>query len=121
MFSYNDLYELVRKEKYNEVLQQLPKNFIDEFSQYLKEQREQSVNDGDFLIEATGRSKKQLENSIALFKELIRLRKKKVLNLAFVATETGMMKRDYENLLTFEFGYQFLAFAHPFTKSSKNR
>ena len=32
MISYNDIYEILRKEKYSEVLQQLPKNFIEDFS-----------------------------------------------------------------------------------------
>jgi len=48
------------------------------------------------------RSKKQLENSVAMFKELMRMRKKKLLNLVFVGTETGIMKRDYENMLNHE-------------------
>ena len=37
-----------------------------------------------------------------MFKELILRRKKKLLNLAFVAAETGISKRDYDNMLSFE-------------------
>ena len=39
---------------------------------------------------------------MAIFKELVLRRKKKLLNLVFVAAETGIMKRDYENMLQFE-------------------
>jgi len=102
MISYNDLYELVRKEKYNEVLQLLPKNFLEEISSFLREQKESASSESDYFAESTLKAKKQLENSVSLFRELMRLRKKKILNLTFVATETGMMKRDYENLLPFE-------------------
>ncbi|MCX8158902.1 MAG: hypothetical protein N3D20_01260 [Candidatus Pacearchaeota archaeon] len=101
MISYNDLYELLRKEKFSENLQALPKNFLDEFSEYIQEKREQS-NISDFFSDATTKTKKQLENSIALFKELMLRRKKKILNLVFIAAETGIMKRDYENMLSFE-------------------
>ena len=102
MINYNDLYELLRKEKYAENLQVLPKKFISEVCDFLNEQRSQDADDGDSILGNVGKSKKQLENSIALFKELILRRKKKILNLVFVATETGIMKRDYENMLSFE-------------------
>ncbi len=102
MISYSDLYELLRKEKYSELLQALPKNFIAEVSAYLSEQKQQSSKEEDLFADSLAKSKKQLENSISIFKELIRIRKRKLLNLIFVATETGMMKRDYENMLGFE-------------------
>lgn len=102
MISYNDLYEILRKEKFNEGLQALPKNFIEEFVEYINDKREQSSTSGDFFADALAKTKKQLENSIALFKELMLRRKKKLLNLVFVAAETGIMKRDYENMLGFE-------------------
>jgi DNA replication initiation complex subunit (GINS family) len=102
MISYSDLYELLRKEKYTEILQPLPKNFLTEFSEYLNDKKFQSSQEDDLFADSIAKSKKQLENSISIFKELARLRKKKILNLAFIATETGMMKRDYENMLTFE-------------------
>lgn len=102
MLTYNDLYEILRKEKFNENLQQLPRNFMEDVSEYLNEKREQSEKENDLFTDSIAKTKKQLENSIALFKELILRRKKKLLNLVFVAAETGIMKRDYENMLTFE-------------------
>ena len=34
MLTYNDLYEILRKEKYSDSLQQLPKNFVDFRSEF---------------------------------------------------------------------------------------
>lgn len=102
MIEYNELYEILRKEKYSEALQPLPKNFIEEFSIYLKSNSALSPKEDNLFSNSIAHSKKQLENAIALFKELILKRKKKILNLVFVATETGIMKRDYENMLSIE-------------------
>jgi len=102
MLSYNDLYEILRKEKYSDSLQQLPKNIAEDVAIYLNERKEESKSEGDMFSDIATKSKKQLENSISLFKELILRRKKKLLNLVFVAAETGIMKRDYENMLLFE-------------------
>ena len=102
MITYNDLYELLRKEKFSENLQMLQKNFLEEVSEYLAEKREQSAMESDMFAESVAKTKKQLENSIAIFKELMLRRKKKLLNLVFVAAETGIMKKDYENMLSLE-------------------
>jgi hypothetical protein len=37
-----------------------------------------------------------------MFKELMLRRKKKILNLVFIAAETGVSRRDFENMLGFE-------------------
>lgn len=104
MLSYNDLYEILRKEKYSEGLQQLPKGFVNDISEYLEERKNESAREDDLFFDNLLKAKKQFENSIAIFKELMRIRKKKILNLVFVATETGIMKRDYENMLDVEKG-----------------
>src|SRR3989344_5290234 len=100
MLTYSDIYEILRKEKYSEPLQLLSKDFILEFSRYLSE------NAVDYtkteILDSNIKSKKQLENSLSIFRELMLRRKKKILNLIFVATETGIMKRDYENMLDIE-------------------
>mgnify|MGYP001575582293 CR=1 FL=1 len=102
MLVYEDLYELLRKEKYSESLQQIDKNFLSDFSVYLKGLREENSNNSDLFSDSVLEGKKQMENSIALFKGLILRRKKKLLQLVFVAAETGIMKRDYENMFDFE-------------------
>jgi DNA replication initiation complex subunit (GINS family) len=102
MIGYNDLYEILRKEKYSEPLQILPKKFLVDFAEYLSDKTAAQQTEKDLFADSVAKSKKQLENAVALFKELILRRKKKILNLIFVATETGIMKRDYENMLPFE-------------------
>ena len=102
MITYTELYDALRKERYSEQLQPIPKNFIKEVSDYLKDKKEIAGKDNDYFSDAITKTKKQFENSIAIFKELILRRKKKILDLAFVAAETGISKRDFENMLAVE-------------------
>src|SRR3989344_9332631 len=102
MLTYNDIYEALRKEKYSEQLQPLPKNFVNEVSSYLSEKKQVAEKKEDMFSDAIIKSKKQFENAISIFKEIILRRKKKLLNLAFIAKETGISKRDFENMLDFE-------------------
>ncbi|MBM3230554.1 DNA replication complex GINS family protein [Candidatus Pacearchaeota archaeon] len=102
MLSYTDLYEVVRKEKYGDVLQGLPKGFLEDIMAFLQEKRGQTTKDDGLFQEEVVKQRKQLDNSLALCKELMRLRRKKLLQLVHIATETGIMKRDYENMLPFE-------------------
>jgi len=81
MITYNDIYEAARKERYSEQLQPLPKNFISEVSDYLREKRDIASKDNDVFSDVIIKTKKQLENAITLFKELILRRKKKILSL----------------------------------------
>ncbi|MBI2628854.1 hypothetical protein HYW74_02125 [Candidatus Pacearchaeota archaeon] len=107
MITYNDIYEALRKERYSEQLQPLPKKFIQEFSDYIKEKKITANQTGDYgslnlFSDEIAKVKKQLENATAIFNELMLLRKKKLLGLVFVASETGISKRDFENMLEFE-------------------
>lgn len=104
MITYNDIYEVSRKERYSEQLQKLPKNFISDVSNYLKEKKEIANREEDVFSDSGIKSKKQLENAITLFKELMLRRRKKILNLVLVAAETGISKQDFENMLDFEKG-----------------
>ena len=102
MITYNELYEALRKEKYSEQLQAIPKNFVKEACLYFKEKEETSKKDKGLFSGDGQKTKKQLENAIAIFKELMLRRKKKLLELAFVSAETGISKRDFDNMLSFE-------------------
>ena len=102
MITYNELYDALRKERYSEQLQPIPKNFIKEVADYLKDKKEISEKDNDNFSDSIIKTKKQFENSIAIFRELMLRRKKKILDLAFVAAETGISKRDFENMLAVE-------------------
>jgi DNA replication initiation complex subunit (GINS family) len=102
MITYNDIYEASKKERYSEQLQPLQKNFVGEVAAYLNEKRDISSKDNDLFSDVVIKTKKQLENAITLFRELILRRKKKILNLVLVASETGISKQDFENMLPFE-------------------
>jgi len=102
MITYNDIYEAARKERYSEQLQKLSKNFIIDLANYLKEKKEIASKEDDVFSDVIIKTKKQLENAITLFKELMLRRRKKILNLVLIATETGISKQDFENMLSFE-------------------
>jgi len=103
MITYQEIYDTLRKEKYNEQLQQLPASFLKEVAVYLGEKKEIVSRDQKNLFSDTLRTtRKQLDNTLSIIKEIILLREKKVLNLAFTAAMTGVSKRDTENLLKHE-------------------
>jgi DNA replication initiation complex subunit (GINS family) len=102
MITYNELYDALRKERYSEQLQPISKKFIKDVAAYLKDKKEIANKENDDFSDTILKTKKQFENSIAIFKELILRRKKKILELAFVAAETGISKRDFENMLVVE-------------------
>lgn len=102
MITYNDLYEAARKERYSDQLQPLPKNFITEIAEYLKEKKQLSLKEDDVFSDMIVKTKKQLENAITLFRELMIRRRKKILNLVLIASETGISKQDFDNMLSFE-------------------
>ena len=102
MITYNDLYDTLRKERYSEQLQPIPKNFVKQVAAYLKDKKEIANKKDDDFSETIMKTKKQFENSVAIFRELMLRRKKKILELAFIASETGISKRDFENMLAIE-------------------
>jgi len=102
MITYNDIYEAAKKERYSDQLQQLPKNFVNEVADYLKEKKEIASKQDDVFSDVIVKTKKQLENAMTLFRELLLRRKKKILNLVLIATETGISKQDFENMMPFE-------------------
>lgn len=102
MLKYEDLYEILRREKTNEGLQKMSTDFMKDFSEFIHENKRAITSSGDFFAEEIMKHKKQYENSMILFKELMLRRKKKLLNLVFIANETGVMKKDFENMLSFE-------------------
>jgi DNA replication initiation complex subunit (GINS family) len=102
MITYSELYEALRKEKFNEQLQILPRNFISDVSEYFTDKKNFSEKEEELFSDLANKNKKKLENAIAIFKELMLRRRKKILNLAFIASETGISKKDFENMIDFE-------------------
>ena len=102
MITYNDIYEAARQERYSEQLQPLSKNFVVEISKYLQEKKQFSIKESEEFSGVIDKTKKQFENAVTFFKELIVRRRKKILNLVLIAAETGISKRDFENMFDFE-------------------
>lgn len=102
MITYNDIYEATRKERYSEQLQKIPKKFIIDFANYLKEKKDMASKEDDDFSDVIMKAKKQIENAKTLFKEFILRRRKKILNLVLIAAETGISKQDFDNMLDFE-------------------
>ena len=102
MITFNNIYEASRKERYSEGLQSLPESFILDVAEYLKEKKQISLKKEDVFSDVVDKTKKQIENAITLFKELMNRRRKKILNLILIASETGISKRDFDNMLGFE-------------------
>ena len=102
MLTFSDIYEAMRKEKYSENLQILPKVFLVEANNYFQEKKEFLNREDDLFSDIAIKNKKKLENAHTSFRDLLRIRKKKILNLAFVASQVGISKKDFENLLGFE-------------------
>ena len=102
MITFSDIYEASRKERYSEKLQELPENFISEVAEYLKEKKEMSLKNDDAFSDVVVKTKKQLENAMTFFKELMNRRRRKILNLILIAAETGISKKDFDNMLNFE-------------------
>ena len=78
MITFNDLYELLRKEKYSDQLQPLKKKFLQEVNEYFNEKKSFLEKEDDMFSEIVLKSKKKLENAITSFKDLIRIRKRKI-------------------------------------------
>jgi DNA replication initiation complex subunit (GINS family) len=102
MITYKDIYDAAKKERYSESLQLLSKTFLKDFATYLKEKKEAATEYKDVFSENLLKTKKQLENAITLFQEIMRRRKKKILNLILIASETGISKQDFNNMLLVE-------------------
>ncbi|UCD21133.1 MAG: hypothetical protein JSW08_01140 [archaeon] len=104
MITYQEIYDILRKEKYNDALQEIPKSFLKELASYITEKKKLLTRESDSTLfsDTLRMTRKQLDNSLSVIKELLAIREKKVLNLAFAAAQTGVSKRDTENLLSHE-------------------
>jgi DNA replication initiation complex subunit (GINS family) len=102
MITFKDIYEILRKEKYSDSLQPLNKKFLKEIKEYLESKQEFLSKEDNLFNDLAIKNKKKLENAQSSLKDLLRIRKKKILNLAFVANEVGISKKDFENMLSFE-------------------
>jgi DNA replication initiation complex subunit (GINS family) len=102
MITYKDIYDVARNERYSKELQKIPERFIEDVSEYIGEKKQITLKHDSDFSDVIAKTKKQLENAITLFKEFMIRRRKKILDLVLVASETGISKRDFDNMLDFE-------------------
>lgn len=103
IITYQEIYDHLRKEKYNESLQEIPDNFLQELANYIDDKKQILAKEDSSLFSDTLKvTRKQLDNSISLIKEIFSIRNKKILNLSFAAAITGVSNRDTDNLLDHE-------------------
>lgn len=102
MITYSEIYEVLRKEKYNEQLQQIPSNFLSEVSTYLQDKKQLVEKDSNTFSETIQKIKKQIDNANSILREIMSRRERKIIELAFLAAKTGVSKRDIENMLPHE-------------------
>ena len=102
MITYKDIYDSAKRERYSENLQPIPKSFVKDVAKYLKEKKQAASKNNDVFSDVLMKTKKQLENAVTLFQELLRRRRKKILNLVLIASETGISKQDFNNMLLIE-------------------
>jgi len=96
MITYN---AILRQEKYNETLQKLPKNFLEDLKEYIEEKNKSFARSEGAFDEALKKLKKQFENAQSLIEEIFAIRQKKILNLALLAKISGVTRSDLDNML----------------------
>jgi|SRR3989344_2058403 len=93
LITYENLYEILRLEKYKKELQQLDKDFFDKVSRYLNEKKSilegYESKDSVFANKSIIKTKKQLENINILLRELYEKREAKIVQMALFNSRTG--------------------------------
>lgn len=89
IITYDALYELLRKEKYNAELQKLDKNFFQDVIRYLKDKQalleSQKTKSTIFTLEVE-KTQTQLNNVRKILKELYEKRENKIIQIALFAS-----------------------------------
>ena len=90
--TYETLFELLRKEKNREELQQLDDSFFKDVAEYLKEKNklfeEQKNKEDLFAAEERGKAEIQQQNIKKILRELYERREKKIINMAIDGSRT---------------------------------
>ncbi|MDD5650342.1 MAG: hypothetical protein PHF86_08000 [Candidatus Nanoarchaeia archaeon] len=105
--TYESLYDILRKEKSQEELQELDKNFFMYVAEYLTTKKQilasQENKDSIFASAEIQKTRKQLENSQKILKELYERRENKIIQIALFSSRTesksehkAMLKEELE-------------------------
>ena len=93
IITYENLYNILRKEKQNQELQELKDTFYNEVMAYIEEKKEilesQQKKESIFTTIEVQKTKKQLENIFKILKELYEKRENKIIYLALLNSKTN--------------------------------
>jgi DNA replication initiation complex subunit (GINS family) len=93
MITFETLFEMLRKEKFNQEIQKIEKDFYEQAVKYLEEKSaivaSQKKADSIFSTE-TMKTKLQLENAKKIIKEIYEKRENKITNLAVVSSRVNI-------------------------------
>jgi DNA replication initiation complex subunit (GINS family) len=105
-FTYEDIYELLRAEKFATDLEEIPKNDLARIKAYLKSKEEllKKQEDATSILSSQKkiRIQQEIDNAIRALKDLYELREKKIINRSIYGTRTGSQFKDTTNMLANE-------------------
>ena len=105
-FSYEDIYELLRQEKYSTDLQKLNPEILRQIHGYLetkKKMLEKQQEDSEFSDkEKCEKLKLELENADRALRELYEKRERKTINRALFSSRVDFKLKDSSNMLGYE-------------------
>ncbi|MGB9675072.1 MAG: hypothetical protein ACP5IJ_01515 [Candidatus Nanoarchaeia archaeon] len=102
-FSYEDLYELLRTEKYSADLQPLDPSQIRKIAAYLKSKEELIIRQKESVFdENVEKLKIELENAKRALRDLYDKRERKIISRALFTAKGGFKLKDTTNMLVSE-------------------
>jgi DNA replication initiation complex subunit (GINS family) len=105
-FTYEDIYELLRAEKFATDLEEIPKNDLARIKAYLKSKEEllKKQEDATSILSSQKkiRIQQEIDNAIRALKDLYEIREKKIINRSIYGTRTGSQFKDTTNMLANE-------------------
>src|SRR3989344_1286484 len=109
IITYDKLYEVLRLEKYKKELQKLDIDFYNKVVKYLDEKnsilQRQEGKDSVFASQSIAKTKRQLENTRMILKELYEKREGKIIQSALFSSRTGEKSQETDAMLDDEFKF----------------
>ena len=109
IITYDKLYEVLRLEKYKKELQKLDIDFYNKVVKYLDEKnsilQSQEGKDSVFATQSIAKTKRQLENTRMILKELYEKREGKIIQSALFSSRTSEKSQETDSMLDDEFKF----------------
>ena len=106
IITYEKLYDLLRTEKYKKELQKIDSSVYIKIVKYIEEKKSilnsQENKDSIFASQGVAKTKRQIDNTRLILKELYERRESKIIQIALFAARTGERLQDTDSLLGIE-------------------